>query len=131
MSNPKFDRDIELASRVVPAEGSGVLRGVEKREVEDLTFEELEGTQKEGVQLLRKFELGAGKPDRSQDRTSANERFWTCTVLTFCTWPLMASSSPKMSPRIPIRMIPNRLATSQILPSPGSSRIRCTEAVWR
>ena len=56
MSNPKFDRDIEVASRVVPAEGSGVLRGAEKREVEDLTFEELEGTQKEGAQLLRKFE---------------------------------------------------------------------------
>jgi tetratricopeptide (TPR) repeat protein len=56
MSNPKFDRDIELAGRVVAAEGSSVLRGVEKREVEDLTFEELAGTQKEGAQLLRKFE---------------------------------------------------------------------------
>jgi tetratricopeptide (TPR) repeat protein len=56
MSNPKFDRDIELASRVVPAESSGVLRGAEKREVEDLIFGELAGTQKEGAQLLRKFE---------------------------------------------------------------------------
>ena len=55
MANPKFDREIQLASRDLPSEGSGVLRGAEKRDVEDLSFEELGGTQKESAQLLLKF----------------------------------------------------------------------------
>ena len=56
MANPKFDSDIQLASRDLYAEGSGALRGTEKREIEDLSFEELAGTQQESTQLLRKFE---------------------------------------------------------------------------
>ena len=32
MANPKFDRDIQLASSDLPTEGSGVLRGAEKRD---------------------------------------------------------------------------------------------------
>jgi CHAT domain-containing protein/Tfp pilus assembly protein PilF len=55
MANPKFDTDIQLASSDVPTEGAGMLRGQEKREVEDLTFEELTGTQNESAQLLLKF----------------------------------------------------------------------------
>jgi tetratricopeptide (TPR) repeat protein len=56
MANPKFDTDIQLASHDPPSEGSGVLRGAEKRDIEDLRFEELEGTQKENAQLMPKFE---------------------------------------------------------------------------
>ena len=55
MANPKFDRDIQLASGDPPSEDSGVLRGAEKRDIEDLSFEELGGTEKESAQLLLKF----------------------------------------------------------------------------
>jgi CHAT domain-containing protein/Tfp pilus assembly protein PilF len=55
MANPQFDREIQLASGGLPSEGSSVLRGTEKREIEDLSFEELGGTQKEGDELLSKF----------------------------------------------------------------------------
>jgi CHAT domain-containing protein len=55
MANPKFDMDIQLASSDLPTEGSGILRGAEKRDVEDLNFEELAGTQKESAQLLLIF----------------------------------------------------------------------------
>jgi CHAT domain-containing protein len=55
MANPNFDRDIQLASSDPPTEGAGILRGAEKRDVEDLSFEELRGTQKESAQLLLKF----------------------------------------------------------------------------
>jgi len=56
MANPKFDTDIQLASLDPPSEGSSVLRGAEKRDIEDLTFEALGGTQKESAQLLAEFE---------------------------------------------------------------------------
>jgi CHAT domain-containing protein len=56
MANPKFDRDIQLASIDPPSEGSGVLRGTEKRDIGDLSFEELGGTQKESAELMPKFE---------------------------------------------------------------------------
>ena len=55
MANPKFDREIQLASVDLPAERSGILRGAEKRDVEDLSFEALGGTQKESAQLLLEF----------------------------------------------------------------------------
>src|ERR1700675_4139664 len=32
MANPKFDRDIQLASSDLPTEGAGILRGAEKRD---------------------------------------------------------------------------------------------------
>ena len=54
MANPKFDRNLnaQIAKSDPPSEGSGVLRGTEKRDFEDLSFEELGGTQKESEQLL-------------------------------------------------------------------------------
>jgi tetratricopeptide (TPR) repeat protein len=55
MANPKFDRHIQLASDDPPSEDSSVLRGAEKRDIEDLSFEELGGTEKESAQLLLKF----------------------------------------------------------------------------
>jgi CHAT domain-containing protein/Tfp pilus assembly protein PilF len=55
MADPKFDTEIQLASRDLPSQGSDLLRGAEKREVEDLSFEELGGTQKESAQLLLRF----------------------------------------------------------------------------
>jgi len=36
MADPKFDTEIQLASRDLASQGSGLLRGAEKREVEDL-----------------------------------------------------------------------------------------------
>jgi hypothetical protein len=49
MANPKFDGDLNpntrMAKNDLPIEGSGVLRGTEKRDVEDLSFEDLGGTQ--------------------------------------------------------------------------------------
>jgi len=56
MANPNFDTDIQLASLDPPSQSSGVLRGAEKRDIEDLSFEALSGTQKESAQLLAKFE---------------------------------------------------------------------------
>jgi CHAT domain-containing protein len=56
MANPKFDGDIQLASNDPPSRGSGVLHGAEKRDVEDLRFEELGGTQNESALLMPKFE---------------------------------------------------------------------------
>jgi tetratricopeptide (TPR) repeat protein len=59
MSNPQFAEDLGVNTRIakdkLPAEGSGMLRGAEKRDVEDLSFEQLEGTQKESAQLLLLF----------------------------------------------------------------------------
>ena len=55
MANPKFDTGIQLASIDPPSEGSGALRGTEKRDFEELSFEELEGTQKESAELMPKF----------------------------------------------------------------------------
>jgi CHAT domain-containing protein len=56
MANPKFDRDIQLASIDPPSENFGALRGTEKGDIEDLSFEALGGTQKESVELMPKFE---------------------------------------------------------------------------
>ena len=56
MANPKLRHgNSTLASRDLPPQGSGLLRGAEKREVEDLSFEESGGTQTESAQLLLKF----------------------------------------------------------------------------
>lgn len=55
VANPNFDRAIELASADRLAEGSGILRGAERRDIEDLSFDELGGAQKESEQLLLKF----------------------------------------------------------------------------
>jgi CHAT domain-containing protein len=56
MANPKFDSDFQLVKMNPPAEGSGVLRGREKRDFKDLSFEELGGTQRESAELIPKFE---------------------------------------------------------------------------
>jgi tetratricopeptide (TPR) repeat protein len=60
MANPKFGKDLrgsdQVASTEPPTEGSGVLRGTEKREIQDLRFDEIGGTQRESAQLLPKFE---------------------------------------------------------------------------
>src|SRR5208282_6748743 len=56
MANPNFDTDIQLASLDPPSQSSGVLRGAEKRDIEDLILGALSGTQKESAQLLAKFE---------------------------------------------------------------------------
>jgi CHAT domain-containing protein len=69
MADPKFDTDIQPASANLPVEGTGILRGAEKRDLEDLTFERLEGTQKESAQLMLKLSNGAGKPSLSSERT--------------------------------------------------------------
>ena len=59
LANPKFDKDLnlntQLAKSDLPTEGSGVLRSTEKRDFEDLSFEELGGTQAESDQLLGQF----------------------------------------------------------------------------
>ncbi|HEV2986900.1 MAG TPA: CHAT domain-containing tetratricopeptide repeat protein, partial [Candidatus Angelobacter sp.] len=59
MANPKFDGDLnpntQMAKSDLPIEGSGVLRGTEKRDVEDLSFEDLGGTQQESDQLIGQF----------------------------------------------------------------------------
>jgi tetratricopeptide (TPR) repeat protein len=57
LANPKFDRDLhtQIAKSDLPTEGSGVLRGTEKRDFEDMRFENLGGTQQEGDQLLVQF----------------------------------------------------------------------------
>jgi CHAT domain-containing protein len=73
MANPKFDREIKLASLDVPTQGSGVLRGAEKRDVEDLSFEELRGTQKESAQIMTEFERW-GWPARSLIGPEVNKR---------------------------------------------------------
>src|ERR1700730_1664393 len=54
---PKFDRDLhaQIAKRELPTEGSGVLRGTEKRDFEDMSFADLGGTQQESDQLLGQF----------------------------------------------------------------------------
>jgi CHAT domain-containing protein/Tfp pilus assembly protein PilF len=56
MASPKFDGDIQVAGIDPPSDGSGVLRGPEKRDLEDLSFEELGGTQEESAELVPKFE---------------------------------------------------------------------------
>jgi tetratricopeptide (TPR) repeat protein len=57
LANPKFDRDLhaQIAKRELPTEGSGVLRGTEKRDFEDMSFADLGGTQQESDQLLGQF----------------------------------------------------------------------------
>ena len=50
MADPKFNREIPLANHDLPSEDSGMLRGTEKRDIEDLVFEELGGTRKERVE---------------------------------------------------------------------------------
>jgi CHAT domain-containing protein len=60
LANPKFDQELggntQLANSELPTDGSGVLRGLEKREIEDLSFPALTGTQKESDELLPKFQ---------------------------------------------------------------------------
>jgi len=56
MADPKFNTYIRLASIDPPSQGSTLTRGAEKREIEDLSFEKLEGTQQECAQLMPKFE---------------------------------------------------------------------------
>ena len=59
LANPKFDKNLGTSTRIpenyLPAEGSRVPSGAEKRDIENLSFEELEGTQTESTQLLLKF----------------------------------------------------------------------------
>ncbi len=57
LANPKFDRssNAQIAKNDLPTEGSGVLRGTEKRDFEDMSFGDLGGTQEESDQLLGQF----------------------------------------------------------------------------
>jgi tetratricopeptide (TPR) repeat protein len=59
MANPKFDGDLnpstQIAKSDLPIDGPGVLRGTEKRDVEDMSFEDLGGTQQESDQLIGQF----------------------------------------------------------------------------
>ena len=57
LANPKFDRNLnaQIAKSDLPTEGSGVLRGTEKRDFEDMSFGDLGGTQQESDQLLGQF----------------------------------------------------------------------------
>src|SRR5271157_3553595 len=59
MANPKFKGDLnpntQMAKSDLPIEGSGVLRGTEKRDFEDMKFEDLAGTQQESDQLICQF----------------------------------------------------------------------------
>ncbi len=66
LANPKFDRDLhtQIAKSDLPTEGSGVLRGTEKRDFEEMSFEDLGGTQQESDQLLDQFK-GWGWPTKS------------------------------------------------------------------
>ena len=73
MANPKFDRHIQLAIDDPPSEDSSVLRGAEKRDIEDLNFEELGGTEKESAQLLLKFGYW-GWQARSLSGSDVNKR---------------------------------------------------------
>ena len=126
MANPKFDGDLnpntQMAKSDLPIEGSGVLRGTEKRDVEDLSFEDLGGTQQESDQLIGQFKRWADGKSLASEGTSK----------PLGLRPHWAASS---SPRIPlprrIQINLNRLGSNQTFPSPGSSRTRCTVAVWR
>ena len=66
MANPKFNKDLnnQIAKSDLPTEGSGVLRGTEKCDFEDMSFEDLGGTQQESDQLLGQFK-GWGWPAKS------------------------------------------------------------------
>ena len=58
LANPKFDKNssyIQTAKSDLPTEGSGVLRGTEKRDFGGLRFPTLVGTQAESDLLLTKF----------------------------------------------------------------------------
>ena len=73
LANPKFDRGIQLARSDLPIEGSGVLRGTEKRDVEDLSFEDLGGTQQESDQLIGQFK-GWGWTAKSLTRAKVTKQ---------------------------------------------------------
>jgi tetratricopeptide (TPR) repeat protein len=73
MANPNFDSDFQPASLNLPLGGSSVLRGAEKRDFEDLSFQELPGSQKESAQLMPKFEHW-GWPARSFTGPDVNKR---------------------------------------------------------
>ena len=57
LANPIFDKDlnIQIAESDLPTEGSGVVRGTEKRDFAGLRFRALAGTQAESDQLLAQF----------------------------------------------------------------------------
>ena len=55
MANPQFDREIQLVKIDPASERSRTLRGQEKADIEDLSFQELGGTEKESAQLLLEF----------------------------------------------------------------------------
>src|SRR5271165_6230530 len=57
LANPKFDRSLnaQIAKSDLPTEGSGVLRGTEKRDFEEMSFGDLGGTQQESDQLSGQF----------------------------------------------------------------------------
>ena len=77
MANPKFDGDLnpntQMAKSDLPTDGSGVLRGTEKRDVEDLSFEELGGTQRESDQLIGQFK-GWGWPAKSLTKAGVTKQ---------------------------------------------------------
>ena len=60
LANPEFDKELAMTAEVaksdLPTESSGVLRGLGKREIAELSFLDLAGTQKESDKLLSKFQ---------------------------------------------------------------------------
>ncbi|MBV8414285.1 MAG: CHAT domain-containing protein, partial [Verrucomicrobia bacterium] len=74
-ANPRFDKDlsIQIAKSDLPSEGSGALRGTEKRDFEDLSFQELTGTQQESDRLLAQFNEW-GWPAKSFTETEVTKR---------------------------------------------------------
>jgi len=138
MANPKFDKDLPNGTPVVKSDLSTdkqrLLARAEKRDMQDLSFEEIAGTQQESAQLLPRFEHWGWQAESfaGADVTKrALLDLHSPYVLPSCTWPLMGSSSPKIPPRTQIRMSPNRLRADQTLPGPHSSKIRCTAVAWR
>jgi CHAT domain-containing protein/Tfp pilus assembly protein PilF len=75
LANPTFDQEtsVQIAKSDPPTEGSGVIRGTEKRDLEDLSFEELRGTQRENDQLLGQFK-GWGWPAESYTGAQATKQ---------------------------------------------------------
>jgi CHAT domain-containing protein/Flp pilus assembly protein TadD len=75
LANPAFDKETSarIAKSDLPTEGSGAIRGTEKRDFQDLSFEELGGTQRESDQLLGQFK-GWGWPTESFTGTQATKQ---------------------------------------------------------
>jgi hypothetical protein len=130
-ANPDFD----LASRSVLAQanngssdpGSKWMRGSEKRDVEDWSFESLGGTQKEVINLLRSLPDGVGHLPTSLGKRRQKKRSSRSIRPTSCTWPPMGFSLRRI--RLRLKLYPNPRRTIRgASPNRSFSRTRCTAA---